>query len=124
MADDTKEPPKDRRQISRVSLNQPLPARLRMAADAFIRNLSAGGALIESGRALAPGSSCEVHVQHEGATVVVKARVVRCHLLGGSGSRYESGLEFEEIDENTRSAIEKIVKSSRDGEPVPGRIKA
>jgi hypothetical protein len=95
-----------------------------MVTDAFIRNLSAGGALIESGRALAPGSRCEVHVELGGAAATVTAKVVRCHLLGGIGSRYESGLEFERVDEEARSAIEKIVRAAGNGEPVPGKIKA
>jgi hypothetical protein len=95
-----------------------------MVTDAFIRNLSVGGALIESSRALAPGSRCEVHLELGGVSATVKARVVRSHLLAGSGSRYEAGLEFEEIDEGTRSAIENILKAARNGEPVPGTIKA
>jgi hypothetical protein len=93
-----------------------------MVTDAFIRNLSAGGALIESGRALAPGSRCEVHVELAGVAATVTAKVVRCHLLGGIGARYESGLEFEAVDEKSRSAIEKIVKAAGNGEPVPGKI--
>ena len=95
-----------------------------MVTDAFIRNLSAGGALIESGRALAPGSRCEIHVELGGTAATVTARVVRCHLLSGTGSRYQSGLAFENVDEKTRAAIEKIVKAAGNGEPLPAKIRA
>lgn len=95
-----------------------------MVSEASIRNLSTGGALIESGRALAPGSRCEVHVELGGTAATVTARVVRCHLLPGTGSRYQSGIEFENVDEKTRAAIEKIVKAAGNGEPLPGKIRA
>ncbi len=94
-----------------------------MVTDAFIRNLSAGGALIESGRALAPGSRCEIHLDLGGEAATVTAKVVRCHLLPGTGSRYQSGLAFEQVDEKTRSAIDRIVKTAGNGEPLPGKIR-
>ncbi len=118
------EKPKERRRVSRVTLAKPIPARLRVATEAFIRNLSVAGALIESSRALAPGSSCEVHLELGGLSATAPAKVVRCHIVAGNASRYEAGLEFGELDGKTRSAIEKILKAAENGKPLPGTIRA
>lgn len=106
--------------MARVSLEKPLSARVRMVNEALVRNLSMGGALIETGRALAPGSLCEIHLEAGGVTATVKAKVARCHLLAGSATSYSAGLEFRELDEKTRAAVEKILKSARG--PLPGTI--
>jgi hypothetical protein len=92
-----------------------------MINEAIVRDLSTGGALIETGRALAPGSRCEVHLQLGELKANATARVARCHLLAG-GLRYEAGIEFEKIDAKTLEAIEKIVNGSHGGEPVPGTV--
>ncbi len=123
MADQKNDPPNERRRGRRISPAKPLSARVRMVTEAFIRNLSTGGALIESDRALAPGSRCELHLELGGVATTAIARVVRCHMLAGKGARYQSGLSFEEIDDRTRSAIEKIVKAAGDGGPLPGKLK-
>lgn len=115
------EPSKERRRGSRIRLAKPLPARVRAINEALIRDLSTGGALIETGRALAPGSRCEVHLALGELKAHATARVARCHLLAG-GTRYEAGLEFEKIDAETLAAIEKIVNETTGGEPVPGTI--
>jgi len=112
---------KDRRRGSRIRLPKPLPARVRAINEALIRDLSTGGARIETGRALAPGSRCEVHLELEGVKANATARVARCHLLAG-GTRYEAGLEFEKIDEATLSAIEKILAETSGGGSLPGTI--
>jgi len=110
MPDEKTPSSKERRRGPRVSPAKPLPARVRMVADVLIRNLSAGGALIESARALAPGSRCEVQIDLGGTAATVVAKVVRCHLMAGAGSRYEAGLEFDAADEKTRDGIEKVLK--------------
>jgi hypothetical protein len=113
---------KERRQGIRHRLTKPLAARVRTINEALVRDLSKGGALIETGRALAPGSRCEVHLELAELKANATARVARCHLLAG-GTRYEAGIEFEKIDPETLAAIEKIVNESPDGEPLPGTIK-
>jgi hypothetical protein len=113
---------KERRQGTRHRLTKPLAARVRTINEALVRDLSKGGALIETGRALAPGSRCEVHLELGELKANATARVARCHLLAG-GTRYEAGIEFEKIDAEALAAIEKIVNESPDGEPLPGTIK-
>ena len=122
MSDEKNRPPKERRRGPRVSPAKPLPARVRMVADAWIRNLSAGGALIESARALAPGSRCEVQIDLGGTAATVVARVVRCHMMAGSGSRYEAGLEFDAADEKTRAGVEKILKRAGGSGSLPASL--
>jgi hypothetical protein len=114
--------PRERRRGVRHRLTRPLAARVRAINEALIRDLSTGGALIELGRSLAPGSRCEVNLELEGVKAKATARVARCHLLHG-GARYEAGLEFESIDETTVAAIEKILTGTSPGEPLPGTIR-
>jgi hypothetical protein len=113
---------RERRRGSRVRLARPLTARVRTINEALVRDLSKGGALIETGRALAPGSRCEVHLELGERKANATARVARCHLLAG-GKRYEAGIEFEKIDAETLAAIEKIVSESHGAGPLPGTIK-
>ena len=94
---------------------------MRTINEAIVRDLSKGGALIETGRALAPGSRCEVHLELGEVTANAMARVARCHLLPG-GTRYEAGIEFEKIDAVTLSAIERIVNETPGGESLPGTV--
>jgi hypothetical protein len=122
MVDHSVEPSKERRRGSRIRLSRPLAARVRTINEAIVRDLSKGGALIETGRALAPGSRCEVHLELGERKANAMARVARCHLLAG-GKRYEAGIEFEKIDAETLAAIEKIVNESPGGAPLPGTIK-
>ena len=117
------EPSKERRRGTRIRLAKPLAARVRTINDAIVRDLSKGGALIETGRALAPGSRCEVHLVLGERKANAVARVARCHLLPG-GLRYEAGIEFEKIDAETIAAIEKILNESPGGGPLPGTIKS
>ena len=122
MAERKNEPPKERRRGPRVSPAKPLPARVRMVADVFIRNISSGGALVESARALAPGSRCEVQIDLGGTAATVAAKVVRCKLMAGSGSRYEAGLEFDAADEKTRSGVERILKRAGASGSLPASL--
>ena len=122
MSDDPHGPSKERRRGARHRLTRPLAARVRTINEAIVRDLSKGGALIETGRALAPGSRCEIHLVLGDVKANATARVARCHLLPG-GLHYEAGIEFEKIDAKTLEAIEKIVNDSPDGEPLPGTIK-
>lgn len=112
---------KERRRGARLRLPKPLPARVRAVTEAFVHDLSKGGALIETTRALAPGSRCEVHLELGDLKANATARVARCHLLAG-GTLYEAGLEFEKIDDATLAAIERMVSAASRGEPLPGTI--
>jgi len=122
MADDHRGPAKERRRGARHRITHPLAARVRTINEAIVRDLSKGGALIETGRALAPGSRCEVHLELGEVKANATARVARCHLLPG-GLHYEAGIEFEKIDEKTLEAIEKIVNESAGGESPSGTIR-
>lgn len=121
MDNDPKDRSKERRRGVRHRLTKPLAARVRTINEAIVRDLSKGGALIETGRALAPGSRCEVHLELGVLKANATARVARCHLLAG-GTRYEAGIEFEKIGAEALAAIEKIVDKTPDGKSLPGTI--
>jgi hypothetical protein len=75
----------------------PPRARIRPGVPVTIVDLSATGALVESGLRCKPGARCEL-VLGKDAEQAVKARVVRCFVarLTSSSVRYRTAMVFEE----------------------------
>lgn len=72
-------------------------ARLRTGLDLEVMNLSAGGALVEGGIRLLPGSRLTLQLAGPGACIHVTARVLRCEVvsLRPVGIRYRGAMAFE-----------------------------
>ncbi len=91
----------DRRQCHRWRPSQLAwlaSARLRTGRDIDVVNLSAGGALVEGGSRLLPGSRLTLQLAGPGACLVVAARVLRCEIVSISaygGARYRGAVAFE-----------------------------
>jgi PilZ domain len=75
----------------------PPTARLRPGDSVTMVNLSATGALFESGLRLRPGSRCELQLGGRDRLVTVIARVTRCFVarLEPTVVRYRTALVFE-----------------------------
>jgi hypothetical protein len=73
-------------------------ARLRPGRDITLINLSTGGALVESGSRLLPGTRVDLQLLGSGIRRVVRGRVLRCHVcaLRGDGVLYRGAVMFEE----------------------------
>ena len=90
----------------RVSPRVPAPgiegmerARLRPGRTAYIVDLSAGGALIETDWRLLPGMRVEMQLGEPVTLFRVAGRILRCHvtLLDRERIRYRGALMFDEL---------------------------
>ena len=97
----------DRRREARVT-GRGLHARVRPGYRLVIVDLSCGGALVEAGRPLRPGSHVDLHLETETGRAMVAARVVRCAVAAidsESGVTYRAALCFRETCDWVREAL-------------------
>jgi hypothetical protein len=92
--------PIDRRGIPRCCLVEEhgiLLARVRPGHRAAIVDVSARGALIETGHRVLPGAVVDLHVQRQASAASVRGRVLRCSVVcvRSSGVRYRAAIAFE-----------------------------
>ena len=86
------------RRLAVPSEHRIVSARVRLGNDVLVINLSAGGALVESGRRLLPGALVDLHLQSIGrAAEIVRAEILRCSVahLDEDAMRYRGALAFE-----------------------------
>jgi len=97
----------DRRREHRVTAGT-MRARMRPGHRLVVVDLSAGGALVEAGRPLRPGSCVEVQLETDARRGMVAARVVRCTVAAidaESGVTYRAGLSFNDTCDWVREAV-------------------
>lgn len=114
----------ERRRESRILPAVRVPAKIRGAVEAGILNLSRRGALISTESPLVPGSSYELRLMMPGSELRIPVRVKRCKIEMGNVRSYQSGLEFQDLTEEGRTALEGLVKKAKLGKPVSGMLKA
>ncbi len=74
-------------------------AQIRPGRDVQVVNISRGGALVESGAWLRPGSRTELLLCGNGSRASVSGRVDRCHIVGLEPLRYRVVIRFDETIE-------------------------
>ncbi len=95
-------PGRDRRRSRRRALLDEhgiLTVCVRPGQEASLVDVSAAGALLETGRRLLPGTAIELHVGIRGRRALVRGRVLRCavsDLAGGGGPRYRAAINFDQ----------------------------
>lgn len=97
----------DRRREDRVT-GAGMRARMRPGYRLIVIDLSAGGALVEAGRPLRPGSYVDVQLESDARRGTVAARVVRCAVAAidsESGVTYRAGLSFNDTCDWVREAL-------------------
>jgi len=74
-----------------------LQARIRPGHAAALIDVSAGGALVETGRRLLPNTFVEIHMQNESRRATLRGRVVRCAVVRVSPSavHYRAAVQFD-----------------------------
>jgi hypothetical protein len=106
---------KDRRRDPRRRTTD-VRARMRPGHHLVVIDVSAGGALVEAGRPLRPGSQVEVQMESVDRRGRVAARVVRCTVAAihpESGVTYQAALSFNE------SCDWVCESATQDGYPMP-----
>ena len=90
-------PGHDRRRAARYRPNSRLPVLLRGGKEGLLRDLSVGGALIETDAHVGPHRVFELKVGEANDMVRALVQVVRCDVVGvsGSGITYRVGVAFK-----------------------------
>jgi len=101
------------RRVQRVHLAQPLVAKLG-SAQVILVDLSILGARVEHHTPIVAGGSSKLQFAFEDLEMTIDCRVVRSRLerfsVGSDGlTIYHSGLEFHQIDDETRSRLKDII---------------
>jgi hypothetical protein len=89
----------DRRLTRRLTTGQHgiVNARVRPGYDVAVLDVSAGGALVESGHRLLPGSPVDLHLATPDDRVAVRGQVLRCFVarLRAAGIWYHGAIGFD-----------------------------
>ena len=115
-----------RRAARRVpALNEPLGrVRLRTGGDLSVLDLSSGGALVEGGARLLPGTHVDVHVVTREGRLLVRSRVVRAWVsaLSADSVAYRGALVFDravDIAPGYSLPVEAVPAAASLGTPYP-----
>ena len=92
-----------------------LPGEVSVMAPITVRDISRTGVQVECAYPLLIGSAHEVRLHLGDQPVIVKARVVRCHVadLGHEIVRYVAGLEFIDLAAHAAAAIHAFIDDVR-----------
>ncbi|MEZ5416976.1 MAG: PilZ domain-containing protein [Vicinamibacterales bacterium] len=102
-----------RRAFERHDLPDPASGEVKIYHSMAIRQLSAGGALIEIGVPLQLDALHDFRLALGDRSVVVKARVVHSHIstVATSGVSYHTGIEFVDLSEPVAQALSSFIEA-------------
>jgi len=105
----------DKRESPRIDILGTLAGEVSVLAPILIRDVSQSGALVECGFPLILGSGHDLRLHLGDDAVVVKARVVRCHIadIGHELVRYVAGLEFVDLPPHVGVALAAYIEQRR-----------
>ena len=106
---------RERRRSPRYQADLEIYARIKSSIPVRIVDVSSNGMMVESSSAVPPAGACDLWVPGDNGDVKLRVRVQRSRaqfvngVNGGRGLVYRSGLEFLEMDEPARTALESIL---------------
>jgi c-di-GMP-binding flagellar brake protein YcgR len=105
----------ERRESPRIDILGRLAGEVSVLAPVIVHDISATGVLVECGFPLILGSGHDLRLHLGDDAVVVKARVVRCHIadIGRELVRYVAGLEFVNLPPHVGVAIARYIEHLR-----------
>jgi len=97
----------EKRESPRTDILGRLSGEVTVPAPMLVRDICRTGAQIECAFPLVLGSAHEIRLHLDDDTVVVRARVVRCHIadVGRDRVRYVAGVEFVDLPAHADAAI-------------------
>jgi PilZ domain len=109
--------PDARRDHERIQILGDLLGAASVQQSLHVKELSRGGAQIETSFPLQLNSLHEFRLSLGSATVIVKGRVVHCHIedVDPEGIIYRAGIEFVEMPQWVATAIEEFVEAIKTG---------
>lgn len=124
---------RERRRSPRFTADQEIYARIKSSIPVRIVDVSSHGMLVESSSAVPPAGACDLWVPGDDGDVKLRVRVQRsrAQFVNDNGNRglvYRSGLEFLEMDEPARAALDSILRqlggAIEDGDLVVATVRA
>ncbi len=109
--------PEGRRDFERIQILGDLPGAASVQQSLHIKELSRGGAQIETSFPLQLNSLHDFRLSLGSVTVVVKGRVVHCRIedVDPEGVLYRAGIEFVDVPEWVALAIGEFVEAIKTG---------
>ena len=106
-----------RRDFERIQILGELPGNATVQQTLNVKQLSRGGALVETSFPLQINSLHEFRLSLGSLTVVVKGRVVHCHIdeIDSDAVLYHTGIEFVDMPEWVARAISEFVDAVKTG---------
>ncbi len=113
-------PTDDKRGGERFPLLGDLHGEVTVFQPIVIREISRGGAQIDTSVPLQLNSLHQFRLMLGDRSVVVKARVVHCHVsdVDDQGTTYRSGIEFIEMSEPVAAAIVEFVNAIKSARQI------
>lgn len=108
----------DKRLIERFEILGQLDGAVRVASPVAIRQVSLGGALVETAFPLTLDALHEFRLTLPGRSVVVKARVAHSHIsdVTSEAVSYHSGVEFIEVTPPVLDVLRQYIDGLQRGE--------
>ena len=105
----------DKRESVRINILGGLAGEASVFVPIIVHDFSQTGVLVECGFPLLLGSAQDLRIHLGDDSVVVKARVVRCHIaeIGRDLVRYVAGLEFVNLPPHVGVAITAYIERLR-----------
>ena len=105
----------DRRRSQRLVADQEIYARIKSSIPVRIVDVSRHGMQVEATSALPPSGECDIWLPTDGGDIRTRVRVQRCRARfvqskEFQGLMYQAGVEFLDLDENARSALDAIIR--------------
>ena len=118
----------ERRRSERVTPGQDIYARIKSSIPVRIVDVSQHGMQVESTSALPPSGDCDIWLPTDGGDVKMRIHVQRCRARfvqsedGFRGLVYQAGIEFFEVDDEARVALDGIVQKLRENADVGEQV--
>jgi PilZ domain-containing protein len=109
--------PDGRRDIERIQILGELPGAASVQQAIFVKELSRGGAQVDTSVPLQLNSIHEFRLSLGSLTVVVKGRVAHCHIedVDPESVIYRAGIEFVDMPEWVAKALGEFVDALKTG---------
>ena len=111
----------NKRDKERVAVPGPLHGEVKVFQPMTILDISRGGAQVETPFALQIDSLHDFRLSLGEQSIVVKGRIAHSHIgeLRGGIVLYRTGVEFVEVSDHVRSAIEGFVRALKQARNTP-----
>ncbi len=100
------------RRYARLTFGEPALGAVSASYSVHILDLSLGGARLEHGIVLRPGTSCNLRLRLAASVLTVNCRVVWSKVVGreaggpgGTGLTYHSGVQFDTLSRDAKAVL-------------------